>query len=97
MRTGSGCCDRHSEAAKPQRGAKEQPAGRRPGRGGWPSIPVSLVACSGEGTADNSPRVYGCNGAPKTLAVEPTSMIRPEYITATSLTSPPTTARSWLT
>ncbi len=95
--TGSGGWVRHSLTAKPHRAANEQPGPRRPGRGGWPSIPVSTSARSGDGTAASSPRVYGCSGSPNTLAVGPISMIRPAYMTATSVTSPPTTARSWLT
>ena len=97
MKAGSGGRARHSLTAKPQREANEQPGPRRPGRGGWPSIPVSTSARCGDGTAASSPRVYGCSGSPNTLAVGPISTIRPAYMTATSATSPPTTARSWLT
>ena len=97
MSVGTGGRARHSPIAKLHRAANEHPGPRRPGRGGWPSIPVSTSARSGDGTAASSPRVYGCNGSPNTFAVGPISTMRPAYMTATSATSPPTTARSWLT
>ena len=94
---GAGCSIRQRSSTNSQRGAKAQPAGRLCGRGGWPPIPASTSVPSSEGTASTRPRVYGCTGLPSTSCVVPSSMIRPEYITATSVTSWLTTARSWLT
>ena len=97
MNTGPGSCWTQGSVAKPHRGANAQPDPRLPGRGCCPSMPVSSSARSGDGTAASSPRVYGCMGSANSRWVEPSSMTRPAYITATSDTRPPTTARSWLT
>ena len=72
------------------------PEGRRPGRGGCPSIPARASARSGEGTVASSARVYGWIGLVDSR-VAPSSTSRPAYTTATRDTRPPTTVRSWLT
>ena len=65
--------------------AKEHPAGRLAGLGGSPSMPSITSALSSDGTARMSRRVYGCLGVANTVAVGPSSTMRPAYMTATVL------------
>ena len=55
--TASGSRSSHSAIANSQRGRKEQPAGRLPGRGGEPAMPSSWWDSSRDGMARMSPRV----------------------------------------
>ena len=79
------------------RGAKKQPDGRLPGDGARPGMPTSARRPERCGMAATSRRVYGWAAERKSSSADPSSTIRPAYMTATRAASVPTTARSWLT
>ena len=63
---GAGNSVRHTSVASGQRGSNEQPAGRPPGGGAVPAIPISSWRNESRGTELSSSAVYGCVGSRNT-------------------------------